>query len=375
MRTLTRVPTLYVFLLIGVLLLPLAVASWPLTAWVWGAVASSPPPAAPNDPVPALLVAFAVLGGAVWLSALGWVVLRAVGIHRLKFRVATEGQMLAHLETCDPLHRRLALQTVADRVGQPFGLVACWPVQLHMRAEFDSLVSLYKAWLRIRAWLRTRAHLREGVGAESPRTLNRDEFVEAMRGRTAKTLGRIADALNRVEQGRPADAAEAAVRDVLAALVVEALELGLRLRLDGAAQGHGVPRPHSERLLDRAADAVKDAMLDWDPDGDDQPQPERVPLPPLEPARFAESLRGRVDEFLRSLADEMNAAPDVAGMEAAEDDVRALAEHFVRHAFAAAEEMRLDAAAARLGPAAGEGQWAKKLRRMAADSGAHDPVV
>ena len=75
------------------------------------------------------------------------------------------------------------------------------------------------------------------------------------------------------------------------------------------------------------------------------------------------------DEFFRSMVECLNEAPDLDGMGATEDDVRALAEHLVRRAFAEAGEQRLEAAAARLPTAGEQGAWATKLRRMLAAEG------
>jgi hypothetical protein len=72
-------------------------------------------------------------------------------------------------------------------------------------------------------------------------------------------------------------------------------------------------RAQARDALERAADVVKDVLLDWDPDGEDElAQEEREPLPPLEPGQFRAALRGEVEAALDRVAEVLNEAPDVA---------------------------------------------------------------
>jgi hypothetical protein len=378
-------------------LLLLCVVGLPLVAvlgWVWLRGQSF---TEWSDLLPGVTTGICVLGVAAWLAAAAGLVLLAVASERRRrYLIAKAPQgLVAALDAPEAHIRRMALQALADNDGQPFGLVACWPFQRHTPAQFEALVMLYKEWLAIRGHvgggmvsrhvlrrLRTpvRAVMAEKCfGAPSGvrevpescplKTLSKAEFLSAMRGRVEAALGQMADVLDRGTPGRLASTAEERVRALLAGLFYDALDLGIRLRMNRRGPVRSTPPGPVDKFLDRAAVVVKDAILDWNPDGDERPEPPAAPLPPLEPAKFVAALRAPVEEFIRSAAESLNAVPDLDGMAATEDDIRALAEHFVRQVFTAAAEQRLDAAAARLPTAGAEGAWAKKLRRMLAAEG------
>ena len=145
-------------------------------------------------------------------------------------------------------------------------------------------------------------------------------------------------------------------------------------------------RPHVERglnalarraqpVLDRAADKVKDTLLDWDAEEDELPRPvARAPLPPLEPELLVADLRPQVEDTLRRLAEVLNEAPTLEAMAACEPEVRRLAAELARLAVERAGQARVDAAVAGLPPASGKRAWAEKLRRMRAADGEGVPV-
>jgi hypothetical protein len=400
--------------LFAVLLLCLVIV--PLMAFVDWVFLRGQPVTEWGDLIPGVVTGFGVLGVAAWLAAIAGLVMLTVASERRRRRLATTtpDMLVAALDSPSAVVRRMALQTLADKAGQPFGIVACWPFQRHTPAQFEALVMLYREWLAVRAHIgrgsmvsrhvlrRLRAPVRVvmaekcfgggPVPREAPesyplRPLPKDEFLSALTVRVGATLGRMAEALDQGTPGRLAAESEERVRAMLAELFWDALELGIRMRMDRNRQVRSTPPGRVEEIIGRAAVAVKDvggrveqivgraavavkdAILDWDPDGEERPAPPRAPLPPLEPERFVAALRGPVEEFIRSAAEAVNGVPDLDGMEATEDDVRALAEHLVRRVFAEAGVQRLDAAVARL-PTAGEtGAWATKYRRLLAAEG------
>jgi hypothetical protein len=132
----------------------------------------------------------------------------------------------------------------------------------------------------------------------------------------------------------------------------------------------------AQPMLDRAADKVKDVLLDWDAEEDELPRPvARAPLPRLEPEVFVADLRSQVDDTLRRLADVLNEAPTLEAMAACEPEVRRLAAELARQAVERAGQARVDATVAGLPPPSGKGAWAERLRRMHAADGAGQPVL
>ena len=131
----------------------------------------------------------------------------------------------------------------------------------------------------------------------------------------------------------------------------------------------------AQPVLDRAADKVKDALLDWDAEEDELPRPvARAPLPPLEPELLVADLRPQVEDALRRLAETLNEAPTLEALAACEPEVRRLTAELARQTVERAAQARVDAAVARLPTASGKGAWAEKLRRMRAADGEGEPA-
>jgi hypothetical protein len=131
----------------------------------------------------------------------------------------------------------------------------------------------------------------------------------------------------------------------------------------------------AQPVLDRAADKVKDVLLDWNAEEDELPRPvARAPLPPLEPELLVLDLRPQVEDTLHRLADVLNEAPTLEAMAACEPEVRRLAAELARQAVERAGQARIDAAVAGLPPPSGKGAWAEKLRRLRAADGEGEPV-
>ncbi len=123
----------------------------------------------------------------------------------------------------------------------------------------------------------------------------------------------------------------------------------------------GDARHTVEAALERAADAVKDAVLDWMTE--DEPPADAVDeLPPLDREVFAEALRGRLDETLRQVADAINAAPTGAVVAASQERVHDLFVALWCEALELGLRMRMEAA----GREPPRGHWAKKFRAMRA---------
>jgi hypothetical protein len=124
------------------------------------------------------------------------------------------------------------------------------------------------------------------------------------------------------------------------------------------------------RLVNHAADAVRDAILDldWqDPDRQDGP---RTVLPPVTPEQFAVALHGRVEEVVRHIAEAVNASADGRITAATEEHVQGLLAELGCEALGLGLHLRVAAAEAcvpadQLGP----GKWASHYRRIKAAEG------
>jgi hypothetical protein len=125
-------------------------------------------------------------------------------------------------------------------------------------------------------------------------------------------------------------------------------------------------RTRADQAMERMADAVRDALLDWNTDDDLPPDVAREPLPPVEPGRFVEVLRPEVEQTLAALAEVLNEAPDARSIPAGEPEVRRLLEGLIRQALERGRQLRIDAAVAGLPPG---GPWVEKYRRMQAAEG------
>jgi hypothetical protein len=125
-------------------------------------------------------------------------------------------------------------------------------------------------------------------------------------------------------------------------------------------------RDRADAAMERMADAVRDALLDWNTDDDLPPEVAREPLPPVDPGQFVEVLRPEVEQTLAALAEVLNEAPDARSLPAGEPEVRRLLEGLVRQALERGRQLRIDAAVAGLPPG---GPWVEKYRRMQAAEG------
>lgn len=119
---------------------------------------------------------------------------------------------------------------------------------------------------------------------------------------------------------------------------------------------------YRDGLFDQLADAVKDALLDWDvaPQAGDASD-----LLPMASADFVEAMRPKVDEVLRRLADAINEAPPERAADILKGPVAALFSVLLREAIFRGMQLRVEATEAGLSPAeAPAGAWAKRYRQM-----------
>jgi hypothetical protein len=128
----------------------------------------------------------------------------------------------------------------------------------------------------------------------------------------------------------------------------------------------GGVRERMEELLERAADAVKDALLDWELDDEAGRTPSTFEeLPPLDPVLFVAALLPQLEDVLWRMAEAVNAAPTGRILAVGEERVRELLADFCYDALEQGLQMRLDAAeAARPAALRPRGAWARRWRRM-----------
>lgn len=130
---------------------------------------------------------------------------------------------------------------------------------------------------------------------------------------------------------------------------------------------------YRDGLFDQLADAVKDALLDWDvapargdADGD---------LLPMAPGAFVEALRPKVEEVLCRLAEAINEAPPDRAAEILKGPVAALFSVLLREAIFRGMQMRVEATEAGLSPTeVPAGAWAQRYRQMRVGRLAPDPA-
>lgn len=125
-------------------------------------------------------------------------------------------------------------------------------------------------------------------------------------------------------------------------------------------------RDRMDALLERAADAIKDALLDWELDDESgQAMVGREDLPPLDAALFVAALLPRLEQVLWRMADAVNEAPAERILAAGEARIRELLADFCCDALKLGLQMRLDAAESVRPPRlAAQGSWARRWRRM-----------
>jgi hypothetical protein len=124
-------------------------------------------------------------------------------------------------------------------------------------------------------------------------------------------------------------------------------------------------RAQVDEMIDRMADAVKDALVDWDwCPPDEAGEGGTAPLPPLSAEQFVDAMRPRVEEALRRVAACLNEGPGPDLSAAAEERVL---DHFGRlcsEALEVGRNLREDAAETPPMVAAPCGTWALRYRRM-----------
>jgi len=125
-------------------------------------------------------------------------------------------------------------------------------------------------------------------------------------------------------------------------------------------------RHRIEEMLERMADSIKDALLDWETD--DEPgerSPAIAELPPLDQALFVAAVRGKMEDVLWRMADAVNEAPSGRIVAASEAGIRDLMAELYVEALELGVQMRLDAAETALPPPLRpQGKWARRWRRM-----------
>jgi hypothetical protein len=354
------------------------------------------------------------------LAALLGVVLfmdRLVRFPWYSFRPRDLDAVAADLEARENWKRRVALQTLADFHGHPFGHVACWPIQTHSPRQFDTMVALYQMWwqtarkaegnliwwhetgelgeLYLRSSrenllpLNAAPEVRELTEVPLP-PLSPSRFVEGLRPRAEEAFRRVADIINKAPSGAVLARSERQVYAVFADLAWQALLLGLDLRTGAAeaARGrnghvHGF-RPAGERvaskvdqLLQRVADSVKEALLELHLGMSDEEQEEEAsptPLAPLAPEQFVNAIHGKVEDTLRRMAEAINASPSGRTDQATQQQVFDLVTQLGCEALELGLQLRV-AAQESLVPTGqlAAGDWASKFRRMKAAEGRWPP--
>jgi hypothetical protein len=130
----------------------------------------------------------------------------------------------------------------------------------------------------------------------------------------------------------------------------------------------------AQGMLDRIADSVKDAVMDWElPALSDDQEPSEdsaAELPPVAPAQLIQALQARVESTISSVAEAINANPTGRIGPESEDRVLGLIADLVEEALQVGLQLRITAVENLLPPSQmPEGQWARKFRFMLADEG------
>ncbi len=128
----------------------------------------------------------------------------------------------------------------------------------------------------------------------------------------------------------------------------------------------------AQRKFDDSADAFRDSCLDVGSGATEEPT--AAVLPALDPDEYVASLRGRVEEVLREAASLLN--EDGSGNWAAvtEERVSGLFAELADEALAVALDLRVAQAEAQLPAHQSHGVWARKYRRLLAQSGHWPPT-
>jgi len=136
-------------------------------------------------------------------------------------------------------------------------------------------------------------------------------------------------------------------------------------------------RSQLDQRMERMADAIKDALLDWStPEEEEGGAAEGPALSPLCPDQFVEALRGNLEETLRRVAGVLNETPDGRLSGAAGDHICELVAQFVSESLEVGLRMRWDGAEEADAPLMPpQGDWASRFRSMQRESRIVAPQV
>ena len=127
-----------------------------------------------------------------------------------------------------------------------------------------------------------------------------------------------------------------------------------------------------DETLDRLADAVKDALLDWEWENDEwEGLPSPRDLPPVNEKEFLDVLRFQTEQTLRDVAATVNEIRPGVGWQRGQRLVAERLAELARDAFAVGLQMRLNAALRKPAvPQPAPGLWAARYRRMMLETSA-----
>jgi hypothetical protein len=120
-----------------------------------------------------------------------------------------------------------------------------------------------------------------------------------------------------------------------------------------------------DAALEQAADAIKDAILDWSAPAEGAKTLEPLQLPALSREAFAQAMRARVEESLKRVADAINEAPRGEVVDASQERVQDLFAELCCEALLLGLRMRANAIQPALRPTPDQPHdWAVKFRLM-----------
>jgi hypothetical protein len=326
----------------------------------------------------------------------------------------SEAALLAALNSSKPALQRWALQLLAERAGHPFGEVSCWPISTCSQRQVQNLLALYREWWRLSEEFNAGGTLsdevarrlrsvvvsafREELDGQSgvpqpgwlrtPPPLNPEQFVWTLEPEVNATLREVAALINSSPSATVVPRCEELILHRLVELLWGALETGLQLRnhpernsrefpgrdAEGKEAGvtsapPGILRDRFEKATDRMADMIRDTLLDWNPEAEDDPEREPPgPLPSLKPGQLLEALRPEVEQVLGEVTRVLNEA-DAETFEEQVPALRRLFEELLCRAVERGEELQIETAADALPGRGPRGGWVDQFRRMKAAEG------
>jgi hypothetical protein len=150
--------------------------------------------------------------------------------------------------------------------------------------------------------------------------------------------------------------------------------VGSWVALTGSLLAACLSRPF--RFTDRAAEVVKDALLDLGADTDeDSPAGDALPasLPLVRPDEFAAAMHPHIEAALLLAAEAINEDECGCWSAVTRERVLALFHGLAQEALAQALELRVAAAEASMAQTGASGLWVRKYRRMCAAEGRWPP--